>query len=50
MEEYARVAQDQIEKQWNKGINPALYNGYSWYKKRNIIFDILLKFKECLWK
>lgn len=32
MEEYARVAIEEIWRQWNKVINPAIYNGRTWYK------------------
>jgi len=32
MEEYARIATEEIERQWNKGINPAIYNGYVWWQ------------------
>jgi len=33
MEEYERIAREGINRQWNKGINPASYNGYYWFKK-----------------
>lgn len=33
MEEYARAAIEEIERQWNQGINPTVYNGHKWYKE-----------------
>lgn len=32
MEEYVRLALEEIYRQWNIGINPAIYNGY-YYEK-----------------
>ena len=32
MEEYARIAIEEINIQWNKGINPATYNKILWKK------------------
>jgi len=32
MEEYARVAIEEINRQWDLGINPAIFNGIEWYK------------------
>jgi hypothetical protein len=32
MEEYARIATEEIKRQWNNGINPAIYNGYEWWQ------------------
>lgn len=31
MEEYERVATEEINRQWRLGINPAVYNGYYFY-------------------
>jgi hypothetical protein len=32
MENYAQLAIEEINRQWIKGINPAIYNGYEWWR------------------
>ena len=44
MEEYARIAIEEIERQWNKGINPAIYNGHEWQNAIKNKFVFLINF------
>lgn len=37
MEEYARLATEEIERQLSQGINPAIYNGIKYYKMAKLI-------------
>jgi hypothetical protein len=32
MEDYGRIAIEEINRQWNNGINPAIYNGHVWWQ------------------
>ena len=34
MEEYLRIAIEEIERQWSKGINPAVFNDYEYWQKQ----------------
>lgn len=34
MEEYERIASEEINRQWNAGKNPAIHNGYKYHRSR----------------
>lgn len=42
MEEYLRIASEEINRQWSNGINPAIYAG-SAYKQRCFILVMYLR-------